>query len=160
MFGRHRYNYESFNGHTLLKEAARMGFRSGPKPGAKAPDFELRSLDGKKVRLSDFAGEKNVVLTFGSATCPFTAASVRGLNELYEDYAGSDEVAFLFMYVREAHPGERIPAHQSDEDKQRAAELFYDRQVGAGSVSLAVDQGLDDRRSAGGVAGSAGQPRR
>jgi peroxiredoxin len=128
MFGNRRYNYESFNGHNLLKEAARMGFRSGPKPGSKAPDFELRSVEGKKVRLRDFAGEKNVVLTFGSATCPFTAASIRGLNELYEDYAGTDDVAFLFVYVREAHPGERIPAHQSDEDKRRAAKMFQDEE--------------------------------
>jgi peroxiredoxin len=128
MFGMKQYNYESFNGHNLLKEAARTGFRNGPKPGGKAPDFELLSLDGKRVRLSDFEGEKNVVLSFGSATCPFTAASVRGLNQLYEDYAGKDDVVFLFVYVREAHPGERLPAHHSEDDKRRAAEFFRDEE--------------------------------
>ena len=128
MFGMKRYNYESFNGHDLLKEAARTGFRSGPKPGDRAPDFELRSLDGEKVRLSDFEGEQNVVLTFGSATCPFTAASIRGMNELYEDYEDNEGVVFLFVYVREAHPGERIPAHHSDADKRKAAELFRDEE--------------------------------
>src|ERR1700743_3452697 len=128
MFGMKQYNYESFNGHNLLKEAARTGFRSGPKPGGKAPDFELPSLEGKKVRLSDFEGERNVVLTFGSATCPFTAASIRGLNQLYEDYAGNDDVTFLFVYVREAHPGERMPAHQSADDKRQAAEQFRDEE--------------------------------
>ena len=134
MFGMKRYNYESFAGHDLLKEAVRTGFRNGPKPGERAPDFELRSLDGEKVRLSDFEGEKNVVLTFGSATCPFAAASIRGLNELYEDYEDNDDVAFLYVYVREAHPGERIPAHQSDDDKRRAAELFRDEE----DVEMAV----------------------
>ena len=128
MFGMKNYNYESFSGHDLLKEAARTGFRGGPRPGEKSPDFQLRSLEGEKIRLSDFQGKQNVVLTFGSATCPFTAASIRGLNELYEDYADNDDVVFLFVYVRESHPGEKLPAHQSDDDKRRAAEFFRDEE--------------------------------
>ena len=32
--------------------------------GEKAPDFELRSTTGGKIRLSDFAGKKNVLLEF------------------------------------------------------------------------------------------------
>ncbi|MBN1681420.1 MAG: redoxin domain-containing protein [Anaerolineae bacterium] len=30
----------------------------------EAPDFVLADVDGKNVRLSDFRGEKNVVLVF------------------------------------------------------------------------------------------------
>lgn len=128
MFGMKRYNYESFSGPDMLKHAARSGFRSGPKPGESAPDFELRSLNGEKVRLSDFEGEKNVVLTFGSATCPFSAASIHGLNRLYEEFSDSSEVTFLYVYVREAHPGEKVPAHQSENDKREAAALFRDEE--------------------------------
>ena len=128
MFGMKPYNYESFSGQDLLKHAARMGFRSGPKPGERAPDFELRSLARKKVRLKDFEGKKNVILTFGSATCPFTAASIHGLNDLYEDYEDRDDVAFLFVYVREAHPGEKLPAHRSMDEKREAAEFFRDEE--------------------------------
>lgn len=128
MLGIKKYNYESFSGQDLLKHAARMGFRSGLKPGDRAPDFELRSVDGDEIRLSDFEGEKNVVLTFGSATCPFTAASIRGMNDLYEELEDRDDVEFLFVYIREAHPGEKIPAHRSDDDKREAAELFRDEE--------------------------------
>jgi hypothetical protein len=32
--------------------------------GDKAPDFELPSTLGGKIRLSDFAGKKNVILEF------------------------------------------------------------------------------------------------
>ncbi len=32
--------------------------------GDTAPDFELGSTAGKKIRLSDFKGKKNVVLAF------------------------------------------------------------------------------------------------
>ncbi len=128
MFGLKPYNYESFSNHELLRHAARHGFGSGPEPGEKAPDFELHSLDGDKVRLSDYEGEKNVVLTFGSATCPFTASSIRRLRGLYEEYEDSSDVEFLFVYIREAHPGEKISAHQSMDDKQEAAEIFRDEE--------------------------------
>src|SRR4051812_6487447 len=128
MFGFKPYNYESFTNHQLLRHAARHGFGSGPEPGENAPDFELRSLDGKKVRLSDFEGEKNVVLTFGSATCPFTAASIGRLNDLYEDYEDTEDVEFLFVYIREAHPGEKLPSHRSMDDKVRSAETFRDEE--------------------------------
>lgn len=39
------------------------------KPGDVAPDFSLKTLDGKKtVKLSSFAGKKPVALVFGSYT--------------------------------------------------------------------------------------------
>ncbi len=127
MFGFKRYNYDTFTRDVLMKHAAKSVFGGGPEPGDKAPDFEARTLEGEEIELSDFEGEKNVVLTFGSATCPFTAASIRGMNDLYDEYAG-DDVEFLFVYVREAHPGEKLPAHKSIEDKIRAAELFRDEE--------------------------------
>ena len=42
---------------------------SGPKVGEFAPDFALKTLDGKRiVKLSDFRGREPVVLVFGSYT--------------------------------------------------------------------------------------------
>ena len=41
----------------------------GPKPGAQAPDFTLKTLDGKsEVTLSDFKDKRPVVLIFASYT--------------------------------------------------------------------------------------------
>jgi len=37
---------------------------AGVEVGEKAPDFELPSTTGGKIRLSDFVGKKNVVLEF------------------------------------------------------------------------------------------------
>ncbi len=126
MFGLKRYNYDTFTKDVLLKDVTKSKFGKGPEPGERASNFEARTLDGDKVELSDFRGEKNVVLTFGSATCPFTASSIRGPNDLYGDY--KDEVQFLFVYVREAHPGEKLPAHRSREDKVEAAERFREEE--------------------------------
>jgi hypothetical protein len=52
-----------------------------------------------------------------------TAASIGAINELYDQLRGGD-VEFVFVYVREAHPGERIPAHDSTSDKVAAAWLL------------------------------------
>lgn len=132
MFGLGKYNYEGFTRELLTKEVLTDKIK-GPKPGERAPDFEGRTLDGDKIKLSDFRGEKNVVLTFGSATCPFTAGSIGGLNDLYDEYNDAD-TQFLFVYVREAHPGEKLPAHSAIQEKIRAAELFQDEE----SVSMPI----------------------
>ena len=70
MFGLSKYNYESFTRELLQKQMALSD--AGPEPGEPAPDFEARTLEGKSVRLSDFRGRRNVVLTFGSLTGSFT----------------------------------------------------------------------------------------
>src|SRR5205807_9479450 len=89
--------------------------------------FKAVSLDGETIRLSDFAKKKNVLLIFGSATCPMTAGAIGGINELYDHFRGYD-IEFLFVYIREAHPGEIIPAHGSMREKTEAARLLRDEE--------------------------------
>lgn len=43
-------------------------FRAVAKVGTKAPDFVLTNLDGGKVSLKDFLGQKHLLLEFGSIT--------------------------------------------------------------------------------------------
>ena len=45
-------------GSALASQAATL------KVGEKAPDFSLPDQTGKQVKLSDYAGKKNVVLAF------------------------------------------------------------------------------------------------
>ena len=125
MLGFSSYNYGHFS-REIFHELARTSF-SGPGPGEHAPDFKATTLDGETIRLSDFAKKKNVLLVFGSATCPMTAASIGGINELYDRFRG-DDIEFLFIYVREAHPGEIIPAHGSIREKTEAARLLRDEE--------------------------------
>ena len=106
MFGFRRYNYDRFTKDLLVQDIL-LDRWGGPAAGERAPDFHAPTLDGEEIALGDYRGEKNVVLTFGSATCPFTATSIAGLNELYAAHRHED-VEFLFCYVREAHPGERL----------------------------------------------------
>jgi peroxiredoxin len=127
MFGLAKYNFESFSRDLIKRHMTDTRTGTGPEPGECAPDFEARTLDGETIELSNYRGKKNVVLTFGSLTCPMTAGSIGGMNDLYDEYHG-DDVQFFFVYVREAHPGERVPAHGSIEEKTRAAEVLCDEE--------------------------------
>jgi peroxiredoxin len=40
------------------------GDRMALKVGQKAPDFTLKSHDGREIRLRDFRGKKNVAMAF------------------------------------------------------------------------------------------------
>lgn len=53
--------------------------------GARAPDFVLRSLDGKNLRLSEFRSEV-VVLNFWSSWCGKCRQAIPSLDDLYQQH--------------------------------------------------------------------------
>lgn len=57
----------------------------GLKKGQLAPDFELETLDGKVVKLSDFKGQK-VLLNFWATWCPPCRAEMPDMQKFHEDY--------------------------------------------------------------------------
>ena len=75
----------------------------GPRLNDPAPDFGLKTRDGKQtVRLSEHFGKKPIVLVFGNVTCgPFRSVYPR-VDDLALRY--KDDAVFLAVYVREAHP--------------------------------------------------------
>jgi thiol-disulfide isomerase/thioredoxin len=75
----------------------------GPKLDESAPDFTLKTNDGKaELTLSKLVGAKPIVLVFGNFTCgPFRSHS-GNLDKLYRRYG--DRANFVMVYVREAHP--------------------------------------------------------
>lgn len=114
------YNYKRFG----LKEYKNIEHFDGPRVGQIAPDFEALTLDGKKTKLSDFRG-RIVVFESGSSTCPATVGTTNAMEELIRKYP---HVVFVLLYVREAHPGERTPEHQSFEEKLACARRFKEEE--------------------------------
>lgn len=51
----------------------------------KAPDFKLKTLEGKTVRLSDYVGKK-VILNFWATWCPPCKEEVPHMQKVYEEY--------------------------------------------------------------------------
>lgn len=98
------YRYPHFTREILRED---MAFRGGPHLGLPLPDFDLPTADGDRVRKRDFAGRRPLLLTCTSITCPMAATMSPGLRRLHAEFG--DQVAFVALYVREAHPGERYP---------------------------------------------------
>lgn len=75
------------------QEAANMG---GLKVGAKAPDFELKTLAGDTVKLSDLKGKK-VMLNFWATWCPPCKAEMPAMEEFHKE--AGDEVVILAVNI-------------------------------------------------------------
>lgn len=90
----------------------------GLKAGDKYRDATLYTLSGATVRLSDYLGDKPLVLETDSMTCPMYAQSVPPMMELIRKYPELDHV---LLYVREAHPGEMQAQHRTLDEKSDAA---------------------------------------
>ncbi len=107
------YNYQRFRISNYDYEKF-----PGPKAGDKMLDFKLHTLEGREVKLSDYAGRWLVVET-GSLTCPMYVKNIRPIDKLTAKYP---DVAFVVVYVREAHPGSRRGAHADLQGKTAFAE--------------------------------------
>jgi peroxiredoxin len=85
------------------------------EPGAPAPDFSLKDLDGKAVHLADYKG-KIVVLEWFNPECPFVKAShTKGSLVSYAQTAMKKGVVWLS--INSSAPGKQ----GSGVDKSRAA---------------------------------------
>jgi peroxiredoxin len=65
-----------------------------------APDFTLKGLDGKSVKLSDYQG-KIVLLNFWAVWCKYCKQEMPDLNELSKELEKKDEAVILAVDVQE-----------------------------------------------------------
>jgi len=56
--------------------------------GAKAPDFDLPGVDGKRYTLASFAGSRVLVLVFTANHCPTAQAYEGRIEQLQADFSG------------------------------------------------------------------------
>ena len=115
-----RYNLEEFAAGANLTNP---GETMPAKVGTAAPEFEAMTVDGKRLRLSDFHGKQHVVMMTGAITSPMCAFEVPAINQMQQNFADK-QIAFFLLYTRESHPAENYGAHTSFEQK-----LAYARQL-------------------------------
>lgn len=72
--------------------------------GSIAPLFELRTTDGKTIRLQNFRSQY-VAFMFVCMTCPPAIKQTHQWNKLRGFYSEED-VALFLIYSRERHPGD------------------------------------------------------
>lgn len=66
-----------------------------------APDFSLKDLDGKTVKLSDYKG-KVVILNFWAVWCKYCKQEMPDLNELNKELEKGNEAVILAVDVQES----------------------------------------------------------
>jgi peroxiredoxin len=59
---------------------------SGYKPGDKAADFSLKSVDGKMYSMADYKDAKGFIVVFTYNTCPFAVKYEDRVNDLAKKY--------------------------------------------------------------------------
>jgi len=69
------------------------------KEAIMAPDFELESLDGSTIKLSEVIKDKNVILNFWATWCGFCVVEMPDLEKLQEAHA--DDLLVLTVNVGE-----------------------------------------------------------
>ncbi|SHF54051.1 redoxin domain-containing protein [Ornithinibacillus halophilus] len=79
----------------------------GIKVGETAPDFELTTLEGENVKLSDFHGKK-VFLNFWATWCPPCKKEMPEMQEFHEEY--SDEVVIIALNATDSEKNEGVVA--------------------------------------------------
>ena len=141
------FNFEHFRMRHMLAELLRPGLQ----PGREAPDFKLPSADGPPLQLSDLRGQP-VLLHFVSYTCPVTRGGVATMQELYRLYG--EQVRFVEVLMRQAHPGERHGAYLSEEQKLQDGR-DYEREESVPWPVLIDDLACSVQHAYGGLAAAA-----
>lgn len=141
------FNFEHFRMRHMLAELLRPGL----PPGTEAPDLELPSTDGTQHQLSALGGQP-VLLHFVSYTCPVTRGGVAMMRELYRLYG--QQVRFVEVLIRQAHPGERHGAYHAGEQKLQDAR-DYKKEEDIPWPVLADDLACTVQRAYGGLAAAA-----
>lgn len=112
-------------------------FRNMNSVGSLAPEFDLPTTDGDRIRLADGGGRVSVFM-FVAMTCPPARLQVDRWEAFLERYDPA-RVRVFFVYSRERHPGEpgyrNFKHTETDEEKMTYARLLAART----HVPIAVD---------------------
>ncbi|MBO2534297.1 peroxiredoxin family protein [Rummeliibacillus suwonensis] len=79
--------------------------KSGIEVNQMAPDFSLKTLDGKEAKLSDYRGQK-VILNFWATWCPPCKAEIPHMEKYYKNHAKKDHVEILAVNLTKSDKDE------------------------------------------------------
>ncbi len=152
------YRYKRLTTQLLMNDF-RFG-KMAPGAGDSLPNSELVTTDGERINVRDYAEGRPLLLIFGSLTCPMTVSSDPSLKRLHSEFG--DKVAFLTLYVREAHPGENYPQPESLEEKLEHARVLKGLDqipwtVAADDIEGTLHRALDAKPNAAYLAGADGK---
>ncbi|GKW45125.1 peroxiredoxin [Planococcus sp. NCCP-2050] len=87
-------NKDEFDNLALGSDVDFLPTDEGLAKGELSPDFELTTLEGEKVKLSDYQGKK-VILNFWATWCPPCRAEMPHMQNYFEEHAAGNNVEIL-----------------------------------------------------------------
>ncbi|MGE5278248.1 MAG: thioredoxin family protein [Acidobacteriota bacterium] len=97
-----------------LTAAAALVLAAAPEIGGTAPDFKLKTIDGKDFSLSEAAGShKAVVVMFIATKCPYSNAYNDRMREISAAY-GKQGVLFIGINSNKTEPLSEVAAHAKE----------------------------------------------
>lgn len=99
-----------------------------PKPGKgpSAPDFALKTTDGRTVRLSDYLGKSVVLIDFWSTTCDPCLAEMPYLVDLYK---AKKDKGFVILAISLDGPESLADVNRVVHDKEMIFPVLLDQET-------------------------------
>jgi peroxiredoxin len=86
----------------IIKITPEVNFPSTARIGSPAPDFTLKTIDGKVVSLADLRG-KPVLINLWATWCPPCRDEMPGIQAVYEKYAAKGLVVLAIDFTVQDH---------------------------------------------------------
>ncbi|MFM7902449.1 MAG: thioredoxin family protein [Bacteroidota bacterium] len=96
-------------------------FGQGLKIGDQAPDFNLKSTDGKQVSLSGLQGNKGAVVIFTCNHCPFSIAYEDRIIELHKKFSS---LGYPVVAIN-SNDAKRVPEESFKHMKKKVKEKSF-----------------------------------
>src|SRR5690625_1067224 len=93
-------NYDD-QGDVFIDESNMPEESAGIEPGETAPDFELETLEGDTIKLSDLRGQK-VMLNFWATWCGPCREEMPEMQEFYDNNEGEVEILAVNLLETES----------------------------------------------------------
>jgi peroxiredoxin len=105
------YGCTGGNAHNIQGNAvAGGGGNVGNNKGNLAPDFNIKTVDGENLQLSELAGDKPTVLYFFATWCPNCANDLAAASAVYPKY--KDKVNFLAIDLDQRESESQIRSYK------------------------------------------------
>lgn len=126
-------------GCTFPKEDAKENSKDSDslvKKEITAPDFEMSTFEGNKMKISDFKG-KYVVLNFWASWCPPCVEEMPHLQKAYESFLKQGDVVLLGINLTVSRPNEKTEAEKMIKENQYTFPVLLD-ETGAAAEAYEV----------------------